>query len=124
MNKKKKNRQRDIQKRKNIRRNNTPALARYYLEVNHNDEWMTSNIKFKTKEEVSAYISHIDELREKDLDDIVEGRIIDRKKMKIFTVIAKHTCTDKTEEKIRKASKAYQKLESKTENIQLTKLKI
>jgi len=122
MNKKKKSRQRDIQKRKNIRLNNTPAPARYYLEVNQNDEWMTSNIKFKTKEEVSAYVSHIDELREKDLDDIVEGRIIDRKKMKIFTVINKHTCADKTEEKIRKASSAYQKLEAKTENIQLTKI--
>ena len=122
MNKKKKSRQRDIQKRKNIRLNNTPAPARYYLEVNQNDEWMTSNIKFKTKEEVGAYVSHIDELREKDLDDIVEGRIIDRKKMKVFTAIGRHTCTDKTEEKIRKASNAYQKLEAKTENIQLTKI--
>lgn len=92
--KKAKKREKAIRKSVNIRRNNT-RKNRFELQVKEGLEWKRVMF-FRNREMVDGYVESMEDLRKRDASDIVEGRVIDRKKGKVILIIPEHKQGSKT----------------------------
>jgi len=90
---KKKTRQRRLKKAGNIKRNNT--APRFLLLTLTVMGWKRSRITFNTRAEYKRYGEEMERVREADDQDIIKGRVYDRKTMLTVLTIPGHTPTYK-----------------------------